>query len=46
MAQKYADVFNSATVAQEIIESAFSTAENSGVNFDDILQMQVLNRVV
>ena len=36
MAQKYTNVFSSATVAQEIIESAFSTAESSGVNFDDI----------
>ena len=36
MAQKYSDIFGSATVAQDIIESAFSTAESSGVDFDGI----------
>ena len=36
MVQKYADIFDSARTAQDIIESAFSTAESSGVNFDDI----------
>ena len=36
MAQKYADIFDSARTAQDIIESTFNTAESSGVNFDEI----------
>jgi uncharacterized protein (DUF1501 family) len=36
MAQKYSDIFDSATIAQDIIESAFNTAESSGINFDEI----------
>lgn len=36
MAHKYTDIFDSATLAQSIIESAFSTAESSGVDFDGI----------
>lgn len=36
MAEKYTDIFDSATLAQSVIESAFSAAESSGVDFDGI----------
>jgi uncharacterized protein (DUF1501 family) len=36
MAQKYTDIFGSAVTAQSVVESVFSIAESSGVDFDGI----------